>query len=151
VRGGTRIGPAAVVLAVLGTLIVGPATSHAHILSGPCSLQRLDGETVRHLSARRVRCAVGVYGPVPGGEATAVCIADRESGLRPRATSATGMYVGLFQHDAVAWPDRYETWTSPLWNLSSSAFSGRTNAIVTIRMVHVAGRWKAAGWPRQDC
>jgi hypothetical protein len=138
-------------VAVLGTFLTGPATSHAEILPGPCSLQRWDGETVQHLSARRVRCAVDVYGPVPGGGHTAVCIAARESGLRPRATSATGMYVGLFQHDAVAWPDRFDAWTDPIWNLSSSAFSGRTNAIVTIRMVHTLGRWKTAGWPRRGC
>jgi hypothetical protein len=145
------MGSAAVVLAVLGTLFRGPATSSAEILAGPCSLQRLEGETVQHLSARRIRCAVEVYGPVPGSKETAVCIAARESGLRPRAASATGMYLGLYQHAAVAWPDRYETWTDPIWNLSSSAFSGRTNAIVTIRMVHAGGGWRTAGWPREGC
>jgi hypothetical protein len=145
------MGWAVVVAAVLGTLLVGPATSHAEILPGPCSLQRWDGETVQHLSARRVRCAVSVYGPVPGGADTAVCIAARESGLRPHATSPTGLYVGLFQHSTIAWPGRYDTWIDPVWNLSSSAFSGRTNAIVTIRMVHTLGRWKTAGWPRMGC
>jgi hypothetical protein len=152
VRGGTRIGSAAVVLAVLGTIVVTPATSRAvNTLPGPCSLQRLDGESVQHLSARRVRCAVRVYGPVRGGADRAVCIAARESGLDPRASSATGMYLGLFQHDAIAWPNRYRTWTDPIWNLSTSALSGRTNAIVTIRMVRTAGGWRAAGWPRRGC
>jgi hypothetical protein len=141
----------AVVLAVLGTLFVGPATSHAVILWGPCSFQRLDGETIQHFSARRVRCAAKVFGPVPGGGATAVCIARRESGLDPRAESLTGMYLGLFQHSAAAWPDRYVTWTYPLWGLPTSALSGRTNAIVTIRMVHATGGWKAAGWRRKTC
>ncbi len=138
-------------LAVLGTLFIGPSTSQAVILPAPCSLRARDGETIRHLSARRVRCAARTLGPVPGGVETAVCIARRESGLDPRATSPTGMYLGLFQHAATAWQTRYDAWTEPLWYLPTSALSGRTNAIVTIRMVNAAGGWKAAGWPRRHC
>jgi hypothetical protein len=86
---------------------------------------------------------------VPGGAETAICIADVESGLHPEATSETGEYLGLFQHAAEAWPGRYETWTREAWALDESALSGRTNAIVTIRMVNANGwgPWEGVG----DC
>ena len=100
---------------------------------------------------RKIRCAVDLFGPVPGDAARAICIAKRESGLIPTAESPTGMYLGLFQQSAKMWPDRYVQWTDPTWKLSEKATNGRTNAIVTIRMVHAAAGWKAAGWPSDGC
>jgi hypothetical protein len=38
-----------------------------------------------------------------------------------------------------------------VWDLSPRALNGRTNAIVTIRMVSYYGTWNAAGWPPKDC
>jgi hypothetical protein len=35
--------------------------------------------------------------------------------------------------------------------LSSSALSGRSNAIVTVRMVRGLGGWRRAGWPVKAC
>jgi hypothetical protein len=119
--------------------------------TGPCSLSRGAEETVRQLSKRHIRCAVDEFGPIPGGARRAICIARRESGLIPTARSATSRYLGLYQHAAVYWPDRYEAWTQPGWGLPTSALRGRTNAIVTIRMVAEFGRWKLAGWPRHGC
>lgn len=92
------------------------------------------------------------FGPVPGGSTRAICIARRESGLDPSATSEpTGQYRGLYQHDRDYWSWRYDTYTLPAWELSRRALSGRTNAIVTIRMVVKAGTWRAAGWPPKEC
>jgi hypothetical protein len=92
------------------------------------------------------------FGPVPGGKDRAICIARRESGLDPSATSSpTGEYRGLFQHDRDMWPARYDGYTRPVWELSPKALNGRTNAIVTIRMVFDIGTWREAGWPPQDC
>ena len=108
-------------------------------------------ETIQHFMKRKIRCAVDRFGPVPGDAARAICIAKRESGLIPTAESPTGMYLGLFQQAAKMWPDRYVRWTDPAWQLSEKATNGRTNAIVTIRMVHAAGTWKAAGWPPHGC
>jgi hypothetical protein len=51
----------------------------------------------------------------------------------------------------VYWPDRYAKWTDKAWQLSSKAQNGRTNSIVTVRMVHAAGGWKAAGWSPKGC
>jgi hypothetical protein len=143
-------------LAVVATLIAASALSTAapawaHHADGPCDFHPVDGETVEHFSTRQIRCAVERFGAVPGGARRAVCIADRESGLIPDATSLTGDYLGLFQHASKYWDSRYDEWTRPVWDLPTSALKGRTNAIVTIRMVHRAGGWKAAGWPRFDC
>ena len=118
---------------------------------GPCYLTRLDGESIRAFSTRRITCAVERFGPIPGGVERAVCIADRESHLHPKATSETGMYLGLYQHAAGYWPARYERMTNPDWELPESALNGRSNSIVTVRMVVRAGAWGPAGWPRGDC
>ena len=92
------------------------------------------------------------FGPVPGGKERAICIARRESGLDPSATSSpTGEYLGLYQHDRDMWAARYDGYTQPVWELSRRALNGRTNAIVTIRMVADIGTWHEAGWPPKDC
>jgi hypothetical protein len=89
---------------------------------------------------------------VPGGRTRAICIARRESGLDPTATSEpTGRYRGLYQHDRDLWDRRYNTYTKPEWEVSTRALNGRTNSIVTIRMVFNAGSWKLAGWLPKEC
>jgi hypothetical protein len=138
---------AAVLLAATG---VAPALAHHR--PGPCDFHRREGETIRHLSKRRIVCAVNGFGPVRGGAERAVCIARRESGLDPSATSEpTGEYRGLYQHDRDFWPGRFEEHTKRWWDLSPKALNGRSNAIVTIRMVVAYGGWRAAGWPPKEC
>ena len=146
----TRILSVASTLALAAAIFLAPPVS-AHHRAGPCDADRVADETIQHFMKRKIRCAVDVFGPVPGDAERAICIADRESGLIPSASSPTGMYLGLYQHAAAMWPDRYAKWTDPAWELSDSALSGRTNAIVTIRMVHAAGTWKDAGWPANGC
>jgi hypothetical protein len=111
---------------------------------GPCPLVRGEDEAIRAFSARIIACAAERW-PVPGGPDTAICIADRESGLIPTAQSPTGMYLGLFQHSAVAWGDRYLEWTRPIWRLKPNALNGRTNAVVTMRMANAYGWGPWAG------
>jgi len=139
-----------VTLPILVGLFAMP-TARATVGVGPCALVGRSGETLTHLMKRRITCAAERFGPVPGGAARAICIAKRESGLDPTATSPTGMYLGLYQHARTYWPSRYITWTKPAWELSTKAKNGRTNSIVTLRMVHAAGSWKAAGWPAKGC
>ena len=55
------------------------------------------------------------------------------------------MYVGLFQHSAADWSRRYDEWTRPSWLLKVNPYNGRTNAIVTIRMVNAEGWGPWAG------
>jgi hypothetical protein len=145
--------PSRVLLGLLmAGALLGVTPALAHHLPGPCDFHRRDGEGVRAFSKRRIVCAVERLGPVRGGSDRAICIAKRESGLDPNATSEpTGQYRGLFQHDRDFWPSRYDTYTKPAWELSPRVLNGRTNAIVTIRMVVDFGAWKAAGWPRKDC
>ncbi len=121
----------------------GGADVTTHV-SGPCPLVRLEGEAIQDFSKRLIECAAARW-PVEGGAEKAICIAERESGLIPTASSPTGMYVGLFQHSAADWPRRYDEWTRPYWRLKVNPYNGRTNAIVTIRMVNVEGWGPWAG------
>jgi hypothetical protein len=136
---------------VVATLIPAGTPGLARRQVGPCELQQEIGEPLRHFSKRRIACAVEEFGPVPGGKQRAICIAERESGLNPKASSKTGMYLGLFQHSATYWPSRYEAYTDPGWGVPDSALHGRANSIVTIRMVASAGGWGVAGWRRGEC
>ncbi len=113
---------------------------------GPCALVRESGEAIQDFSIRLITCAADKW-PVEGGAEKAICIADRESGLIPTASSPTGMYVGLFQHSAADWPRRYDEWTRPWWQLKENPYNGRTAAIVTIRISNAEGwaAWAGAG------
>jgi len=124
-----------------------PATS-AFAGTGPCDITRKAHESVRSKMKRLIRCATDRW-DVRGGSRRAICVADAESGLNPMAESANGDFVGLYQHMASAWPDRYDTWTRRAWRLNANALSGRSNTIVTIRMVNANGwgPWRGAG----DC
>ena len=114
---------------------------------GPCALVRSVGEAIQDFSIRIITCAADKW-PVEGGADKAICIARRESGLIPTASSPTGMYVGLFQHSAADWPNRYAQWTRPSWQLKENPYNGRTNAIVTMRMANAQG-WGA--WAGVGC
>jgi hypothetical protein len=140
----------AVAATALLLLIGSPSTAQHR--EGPCDFHLAEDETVQQYSKRHIRCAVETFGPVNGGAERAICIAKRESGLIPTAASPTSMYLGLYQHAAEYWDWRYERHTEPEWELPPRALSGRTNAIVTVRMVAAAdGIWPDAGWPRGDC
>jgi hypothetical protein len=134
---------------ILGLVTMVPTRAKPGV--GPCDLTRRSGESVTHFMRRRITCSVDRFGPTGGGAKRAICIAKRESGLDPSAESETGMYLGLFQQSAKMWPDRYKRWTRAAWQLSKKAKNGRSNAIVTIRMVHAAGGWKDAGWRVKGC
>ena len=118
--------------------------------SGPCQLIRGRTERVQDFSKRLITCAATRW-PTPGGPTRAICVARRESGLVPTATSPGRRYLGLYQHSAHDWPRRYRAWAWPGWHLATSALNGRTNTIVTFRMVFAAGGWVAAGWPVDGC
>jgi hypothetical protein len=130
------------IVALAFALLVPATPALAHHQPGPCDIHQREDEGVRSHMKRIIRCATGRW-DVNGGADKAICIAVAESDLNPEAVSADGTYLGLFQHGTDAWPDRYETWTQTAWELDESALSGRTNAIVTIRMVSENG-W--GGW-----
>jgi hypothetical protein len=138
----------AVTLLFPAALLSLPTPALAGDTTGPCDLTRKADETIRSKMKRLIECATDRW-EVRGGARRAICVAVAESDLNPQATSAGGDFVGLFQHMADAWPDRFDTWTRPSWNLNESALSGRSNTIVTIRMVNADGwgPWRGAG----DC
>jgi len=147
-----RLGAILLVVALAAPLsVLGSTAGAVRTPPHPCDLPRRDGETIQHHSRRLIDCAVGAFGPIRGGASRAVCIAKRESGLVPSASSKTGEYLGLYQHAADYWPSRYDTYTKARWDLSASALNGRSNAIVTVRMVRAMGGWKHAGWPVKGC
>ena len=113
---------------------------------GPCGLRRQRGETVRAHERELIRCATNHW-RVFGGYRKALCIAKRESGLDPKAVSADGKYLGLYQHARRYWPARYDAYTKRSWRLNEDALVGRTNAIVSIRMASAHGwsAWRGSG------
>jgi hypothetical protein len=145
-----RVAAIAAAVGVIVTTIALPASAMADHgrgqddRPGPCALIRGDDEGIRAFSIRIITCAAERW-PVPGGPDKAICIADRESGLIPTAQSPTGMYLGLFQHSAETWGDRYLEWTRPIWQLKPNALNGRTNAVVTMRMANAYGWGPWAG------
>jgi hypothetical protein len=138
----------ALALSLLATTpaVASPLRSTTPSVSGPCALGREDGEAIQAFSIRLITCAAKRW-PVEGGADKAICIARRESGLIPTASSPTGKYVGLFQHSAADWPRRYAEWTKRVWQLKENPYNGRTNAIVTIRIANAEGwaAWAGAG------
>lgn len=128
-------------------ILVGLAPSaRAGDQPGPCPLVKDADTSVRGHSRDLIRCAVRHWS-VPGGATTAICIARRESGLDPRATSGDGLNKGLFQQHVDYWDANYDRYTHPYWQLKHSILNGRTNAIVSIRMAH-AGGWGPWGGRR---
>lgn len=145
-RGPTRSLVTLVVVTLLAAVLAAPASAHHR--PGPCSIDRAADQTVHAWVKDLIRCAAKKW-EVPGGAARAICIARTESGLNPKSASADGSYLGLFQHSADAWSDRYDDWALKAWELDPRARNGRTNTIVTIRMVNANGwgSWKGVG----DC
>jgi hypothetical protein len=129
------------IAAVLALIVIfGGGPAEAHHRPGPCPIHWLqawrkhrDVEPIKDL----IRCAAWRW-PVPGGPAFALDVAWCESRFRPNAVN--GRSQGLYQHVVDYWPGRYERWTYPRWRLYPSIWNARTQAIVTMRMVH-AGGW----------
>jgi hypothetical protein len=148
-RAAAAVAVGAIVMTQLMTGLAGANPAGTGIeprVAGPCALVREDGEAIQDFSIRLIQCAAARW-PVEGGAEKAICIAQRESGLIPTASSPTGMYVGLFQHSAADWANRYAEWTRPSWQLKENPYNGRTNAIVTMRMANAEGwaAWAGAG------
>lgn len=128
---------AAIVVAVL--LVVPGSPVQAHHRPGPCSIHWLrewrehrNVEPIRSL----VKCAARRW-PVPGGVRKALAVASCESHFEPDAYGNGN--AGVYQHRLRYWPGRYDDFTYPSWRLFESAYNGRTNVIVTMRMVHRYG------------
>lgn len=122
-------------LSIAAILTVVPATtSHAGIPEGRHEARtkvicNYDWHKGTWQIKQLIRCAAE-YWNVPGGESTALAIADRESEFRPNAYNPSGC-AGIYQHMLKYWPGRASEYGFPGW----SAFNARANIIVTMRMV----------------
>ncbi len=94
-----------------------------------CSIDWRDGDAaVRRL----IRCAEQRWS-VPGGARKAIAVARCESGFEPDAYSSGN--AGIYQHATRYWPGRARRWGFRGW----SAYNGRANIMVTLRMVQRTG------------
>lgn len=146
---GERMGARAAIVGGLAIVLLAataPAAGSRHN-PGPCNFHRGADDTVRQHSRNQIRCSVERW-DVPGGVGVALCIARRESGLLPWAASADGKNKGLFQQHVRYWEANFDLYTRPGWELWPAILSGRTNAIVSIRMAHDIG-W--GPWGGRDC
>ncbi len=71
---------------------------------------------------------------------TALYVANRESNFQAHVVNSSSGAAGIYQHIQSYWPGRYRTSSPPRWGpMPSSCFSGRTNIIVSLTMVHRGG------------
>ncbi|MGZ5307138.1 MAG: transglycosylase SLT domain-containing protein [Actinomycetota bacterium] len=125
-------------LSIAAILTVIPATvSHAGIPQGrheaPAKICNYDWHKGTWQIKQLIRCAADHWN-VPGGESTALAIADRESQFHPNAYNSSGC-AGIDQHMLRYWPGRATAYGFSGW----SAFNARANIIVTMRMVEQDG------------
>ncbi|MGZ5299053.1 MAG: hypothetical protein ACXWDU_05190 [Actinomycetota bacterium] len=125
-------------LSIAAILTVIPATvSHAGIPQGrheaPAKICNYDWHKGTWQIKQLIRCAADHWN-VPGGESTALAIADRESQVPPHAYNSSGC-AGNYQHMLRDWPGRATAYGFSGW----SAFNARANIIVTMRMVEQDG------------
>ena len=83
-----------------------------------------------------IRCAAKHFGVSPD---KALSIANRESRFHPTAYNSWSCAKGIYQHLCKYWPSRAKTYGFTDW----SAYNGRANIMVTMRMVrkHGWGPW----------
>jgi len=84
-----------------------------------------------------IRCVAGYYGV---NVDKALYVARRESRFDPKAYNASSCAKGLYQHLCKYWPTRADDYGFADW----SAYNGRANVFVTIKMVRRYG-WQPWG------
>ncbi len=123
---------AVLALSTLLALPALPAQAGSRVKDWVCDIRWRDGtHEVKHL----IRCAARRW-HVNGGPGKAISVARCESGFDPSAYG-TGN-AGVFQQSTRYWPGRAKEYGFP----GSSAYNGRANIIVSIRMAHRDG-WSA--------
>jgi len=86
-----------------------------------------------------IRCAARHWGS-PGGANKALDVARCESGFQTDAYNPSG-YAGVYQQALRYWPGRADKWGFP----DRSAYNGRANIIVSVRMANSADGWHIWG------
>lgn len=99
-----------------------------------CEVDWRDGR--KHVKAL-IRCAARHFHV---SVRTALYVAERESRFQPRAFNAGSCAKGIYQHLCHYWPERAQDFGFRGW----SAFNGRANIMVTMKMVRRYG-WEPWG------
>ncbi len=109
------------------------ATRYTYVSKKICPIDWRQGP---YYVKQLIRCSAHHYGV---SATKALAIARRESGFNPKAYNSSSCAEGLFQHLCNYWPGRAYTYGFKGW----SAYNGRANAFVTMRMVkkHGWGAW----------
>lgn len=127
--------------ALIATAVVlaGPATTAGGIEEVPRRVCAYDWREGTWHVKQLIKCAARRWDS-PGVPNKAITVARCESNLQPKAYNPNG-YAGLFQQATAYWPDRADRWGQP----DRSAFNGRANIIVSIRMAASLRSWSAWG------
>jgi hypothetical protein len=116
----------------------GPTTTRTSRRPSGGTICRIDWRDGARQVRRLIRCAARTW-HVPGGPDKALAVARCESGYDPSAYNPAG-YLGVFQQARVYWPGRADRYGFD----GRSAFNGRANVVVSIRMAH-SGGWDPWG------
>jgi Transglycosylase-like domain len=132
---GSRAIAALAITGMIGLVLTGtPVRAQAARSRSGGRICRIDWKDGRHQVKRLIRCAARRW-HVPGGPHKALSVARCESGYNPSAYNPAG-YLGVFQQARAYWPGRADRYDFD----GRSAFNGRANVIVSVRMAH-AGGW----------
>ena len=133
------LAPALILTAILTLSLASPTASvraaervqarYSYTPDRICDIDWRDG--VRKVK-RLIRCAAHHWNV---DVSKALYVADRESNFRHRAYNASSCAKGIYQHICVYWPDRAYKFGFK----GRSAFNGRANIIVSMRMVSRVG------------
>jgi hypothetical protein len=126
---------AALAISMLFAFPVGSAVAGTRVKASVCDYRWRDG--ARQVK-KTIRCAARRW-DVPGGPRKALSVARCESGFDPHAYGSGN--AGVFQQALPYWPGRATQYGLP----GRSAYNGRANVIVSIRMAH------AGGWGPWSC
>jgi hypothetical protein len=111
-----------------------PAAAHAGTVARSCPQPATGPESVKSL----IRCAAPKLGL---STSKALQVAWRESRYHPGARNNSSGTCGVFQHMPRYWPERVRRW---YWGTDPSCYDGRTNVLVSLRMVR-SGGWSPWG------
>jgi hypothetical protein len=115
-----------------GSFTTEASTTTARQHARPKRVCRIDWRDGRQEVMALIRCAARHFDV---SVSTALYVADRESNFQPRAFNSGSCAQGLFQHLCRYWPDRASDYGYRGW----SAFNGRANVMVTMKMVRRYG------------
>lgn len=121
-----------------------PGDANREMRLRQCRFQWLDQAMWTAREERRTALCVLDRWPVPGGWTIFNRVADCESHWY-RFASNGGDFLGLFQHQASAWPSRVVHYMPAGWRIGpwTRWANSRSAIVTTARMVHASWSWSA--------